>query len=103
MAIILEVSKMRRILGALCAGAFLIAAVFLIGTVSALAQSTGIYPQRAVRIVVPYPPGSGTDIVARLLGQRSHHRLALCLWGQRFRPSATFSASASSTAQGAAG
>ena len=35
------------------------------------------YPQRSVRIIVPYPPGSGTDIVARLLGQRIGET-----WGQ---------------------
>src|SRR5690242_12070963 len=67
--------KMRRIPRAVCAAAFLFAAVFL--SVGALAQSTGIYPQRPVRIVVPYPPGSGTDIVARLLGQRIGEH-----WGQ---------------------
>ena len=66
---------MRRIPGALCAAMFLIAAVF--PSAGALAQSTGIYPQRPVRIVVPYPPGSGTDIVARLLGQRIGEH-----WGQ---------------------
>src|ERR1051325_8075453 len=51
------------------------AAVFL--SAGALAQSTDLYPQRAVRIVVPYPPDSGTDIVARLLGQRIGEH-----WGQ---------------------
>ena len=35
------------------------------------------YPNRPVRIIVPYPPGSGTDIVARLLGQRIGES-----WGQ---------------------
>jgi tripartite-type tricarboxylate transporter receptor subunit TctC len=28
------------------------------------------YPDRAVHWIVPYPPGSGTDVVARLLGER---------------------------------
>jgi tripartite-type tricarboxylate transporter receptor subunit TctC len=50
------------------------AAVLLIASASALSQD---YPQRAVRIIVPYPPGSGTDIVARLLGQRVGES-----WGQ---------------------
>ena len=28
------------------------------------------FPTRSVRFIVPYPPGSGTDIVARMLGQK---------------------------------
>jgi tripartite-type tricarboxylate transporter receptor subunit TctC len=52
---------------------FLAAALSIAGA-AALAQG---YPQRPVRIIVPYPPGSGTDIVARLLGQRIGES-----WGQ---------------------
>jgi len=33
------------------------------------------YPERTVHWIVGYPPGSGTDIVARLLGQRLAERL----------------------------
>ncbi len=36
------------------------------------------YPERSVRFIVPYPPGSGTDIVARMLGQRLAEG-----WGQQ--------------------
>jgi tripartite-type tricarboxylate transporter receptor subunit TctC len=35
----------------------------------ALAQSQGSYPQRSVRLVVPFPPGSGSDVAARVLSQ----------------------------------
>ncbi len=36
------------------------------------------YPARSVRFIVPYPPGSGTDIVARMLGQKLAES-----WGQQ--------------------
>jgi tripartite-type tricarboxylate transporter receptor subunit TctC len=35
------------------------------------------YPDRPVRIVVPYPPGGGSDILARLLAEKIQS-----LWGQ---------------------
>src|SRR5438445_13434574 len=42
---------------------FLFAAVSLLASVPALAQ----YPTKPIHIVVPYPAGGGTDIVARML------------------------------------
>ena len=41
----------------------------------ALAQS---FPTKAVRIIVPFPPGGGTDVVARILGQKLTET-----WGQQ--------------------
>jgi len=42
-----------------------------ITTLSAVAQtSTPDFPSRALRLVVPYPAGGGTDIVARPIPQR---------------------------------
>jgi tripartite-type tricarboxylate transporter receptor subunit TctC len=33
------------------------------------------YPSRPIRLIVPYPPGSGTDIVGRLLAHRMSEQL----------------------------
>ena len=41
---------------------------------AALAQDTAAYPNRTVQIVVPYTPGTGADILARILGPRLAER-----------------------------
>ena len=41
---------------------------------SALAQS---WPQRTVKLIIPLPPGTGTDIAGRLLAEHLAER-----WGQ---------------------
>jgi len=45
----------------------LILATFCLGINCGAAD---IYPDRPVRIIVPYPPGGGVDVVARIIGQR---------------------------------
>ncbi|TDH64101.1 tripartite tricarboxylate transporter substrate binding protein [Dankookia rubra] len=46
-----------------------------------LAHAQGAYPGRAVRMVVPWPPGQATDLMARITGQRVSE-----LWGQPIIP-----------------
>ena len=71
--------KPRGVAGALA----LLAAVFLAGP----AMSAESYPNRPVRMIVGFPPGGATDILARIVGNK-----LLEAWGQNIivdnRPSA---------------
>lgn len=53
---------------------------FIVGVAATLLLATGIvqgqeYPTRPIRIVVPLPPGGGTDILARHVAQKMTERL----------------------------
>ncbi len=57
--------------------ALAVSASCLLASLPALAQ-TGAWPQRAVTLVVPFPPGGGTDTGARLIAQKLAAK-----WGQQ--------------------
>jgi tripartite-type tricarboxylate transporter receptor subunit TctC len=67
---------------------FLIAAAALVLAAGAHAQSADSYPNKPVKILVPYAPGGATDIIARIVAARLTESL-----GQSFvvenRPGAT--------------
>src|SRR5687767_3802264 len=57
------------------------AALALSALAAAQTTSTGsgqAFPTKPVRIIVPFPPGGGTDVVSRLLGQKLGEA-----WGQQ--------------------
>jgi tripartite-type tricarboxylate transporter receptor subunit TctC len=49
------------------------------GLFCALAVAADNYPQRSIRLIIPYPPGGAGDIVGRMLGLRLGERI-----GQQF-------------------
>ena len=49
-------------------GKSIVACALMLLAAPLLAQTA--YPVKPIRVVVPYPPGAGTDIIARIVGQK---------------------------------
>jgi tripartite-type tricarboxylate transporter receptor subunit TctC len=56
---------------------FVVIAGLLLHASAAFAQSADVqnYPNRPVRIIVPWPPGGGTDIFARAIAEKLHRSM----------------------------
>ena len=76
----------------------IVATLILLAPVAAAAQA---YPAKPVRMIVGFPPGGGTDILARILAQRLSDA-----WGQQVvvenRPGASATIAANAVARAAA-
>ena len=65
-------TRVKRIIDALVRCSL---SAFLAATAAAERASAQSYPTRPVTFVVPFAPGGGTELLARLLGQRLEQRL----------------------------
>jgi len=72
-------ARLRLSLRAVRAGAMaLLCLVLWLLTVSTAAAQPA-YPNRPIRVIVPYTPGTGIDILARLIGQRLSDKLKVAV------------------------
>lgn len=61
------------------AGWTLLCLVLWLLTVTTAAAQVTTYPNRPIRVIVPYTPGTGIDILARVVGQKLSDRLKVAV------------------------
>ena len=70
MRLILRLAARCGTVGTRCGLACLICMLALADAVAQGTADSHSYPDRTVRIIVPFPPGGPTDILMRVVGQR---------------------------------
>ncbi len=58
-----------------CRTTIAVLAAMLGGSAAALPASAQDYPQKSVRVIIPFPPGGSNDIVGRMIAQQLTERL----------------------------
>ena len=61
--------SVRALRGVVLTAVLAVAAFASVHALAQGAQSAGAYPNKPIRIIVPYPPGAGTDFTAREMGK----------------------------------
>src|SRR5262249_19248440 len=65
-----EITRMIRL------ASIVLMAVMVVGCLATTAQTSDTeWPQRPIRLIVPFPAGASTDIIARIVGQKLSQRL----------------------------
>jgi len=69
-------TPMPRRFAAVAAASFTATAIALTALPPSSAEVQTAYPEKPVRFIVPYPPGGGTDVIARIVQERFAQALA---------------------------
>ena len=69
-------TPMPRRFAAAAAASFTATAIALVALPPSAAEAQTAYPEKPVRFIVPYPPGGGTDVIARIVQERFAQALA---------------------------
>ena len=70
LAVIHKLAKEKRQSMTFFSAGFSIFLVSLLASAPAFGQSDATYPQKSIRMVVPFPAGGPTDLLARVVGQK---------------------------------